>query len=254
MTQEGAIFAVVPEGCTTDDGPSCDDDRGTLFFENRTSTWDQQGLYALSLVHESLLGYSGNGFYGQDTATLGWPGNDLPNVTDALIAGIATKDFYMGGFPLNPWAVNFTSLTHSAPSLMTLLKNQSKIPSLTYGYTAGYYNNNPSIFGSLTLGGYDSNRFVSNNVSFAMGADISTDLLVAIQSIETGSTKLSTGPAFAFIDSAVPTMWLPMEICQAFEQAFNLTWNADAGLYLVSNTLHGKLVDENPSVKFTLGS
>jgi hypothetical protein len=253
MTQEGAIYTVLPEGCTSDDSSTCKDDRGSLYLINRTTTWEQQGLYGLSLIAETPLGYSGNGYYGHDTATLGWPGNDLPSVSSAIIAGIATKDFYMGGLPLNPWSVNFTSLTQTTPSLITLLKNESKIPSLTYGYTAGYYNNNPSVFGSLTLGGYDNNRFVSNNVSFTMGQDISRDLLVGIQSIETGSTKLLSQPIFAFVDSAVPTIWLPLDACQAFEKAFNLTWDTDAGLYLVTDSLHNQLLQDNPSVKFTIG-
>jgi hypothetical protein len=136
---------------------------------------------------------------------------------------------------------------------MTLLKNESKIPSLSYGYTAGYYNNNPSMFGSLTLGGYDKNRFVANNVNFTMGADISRDLLVGIQSIETGSTKLLSDPIYAFIDSAVPTIWLPLDACQAFERAFNLTWDADAELYLVSDSLHTQLQESDPTVKFNIG-
>jgi hypothetical protein len=174
-------------------------------------------------------------------------------VDSAIIAGIATKDFYMGGLPLNPWSINFTSLSQTTPSLIALLKNESKIPSLSYGYTAGYYKNNPSVFGSLTFGGYDKNRFVGNNISFTMDADISRDLLVGIQSIETGSTKLLSEPIFAFIDSAVPTIWLPLDACQAFEKAFNLTWNAHAELYLVTNTLHRQLLKDNPSVKFTIG-
>ncbi|KIW01534.1 uncharacterized protein PV09_07012 [Verruconis gallopava] len=253
MTQEGAIYTVVPEGCTSSDPSNCGDSRGSLFLINRTSTWEQQGLYELSLIAEAPLGYSGNGIYGYDTMTLGWPGDNLPSLNSSIIAGIATKDFYLGGLPLNPWAVNFTSLTQSTPSMMTLLKNQSKIPSLTYGYTAGYYNNNPSISGSLVLGGYDKSRFVENNVSFTMGADISRDLLVSIQSIDTGSTKLLSQPIFAFLDSAIPTIWLPVSVCQAFETAFNLTYDAEAELYLVSDTLHTALQQQNPTVTFTLG-
>jgi hypothetical protein len=158
----------------------------------------------------------------------------------------------MGAFPLNPWPVNFTDLTQRYPSLLTNLKNESAIPSLTWGYTAGMYNHDPKIFGSLTLGGYDASRFTQNSVNFAMGADISRDLLVAIQTITSGSTSLLSTPIFALIDSLVPHIWLPMSACQAFEKAFGLTWNETAQLYIVNDTLHTSLTNSNPTVRFTI--
>jgi hypothetical protein len=161
----------------------------------------------------------------------------------------------MGTWPLNPWAFNFTSLTTSHPSLLTSLKNSSQIPSLSWGYTAGMFNNNPSIFGSLTIGGYDSSRFVQNDVAFTMGADISRDLLVAIQSVtSTASTSpLLSSPIFALIDSLVPHIWLPLDACQAFEKAFNLTWDDTSSLYLVDGDLHQQLLQANPTVTFKIG-
>jgi hypothetical protein len=159
----------------------------------------------------------------------------------------------MGAFPLNPWPVNFTDLNQRYNSLLTNLKNQSSIPSLTWGYTAGMYNHDPKVFGSLTLGGYDASRFTQNNLNFSMGADISRDLLVAVQAITTGSTSLLTTPIFALIDSLVPHIWLPLSACQAFERAFGLTWNETAQLYLVNDTLHTALTNSNPTVRFTIG-
>jgi hypothetical protein len=161
----------------------------------------------------------------------------------------------MGAWPLNPWAINFTSLSTSHPSLLTSLKNSSKIPSLSWGYTAGMFNNNPSIFGSLTLGGYDTSRFVQNSVNFSMGADISRDLLVAIQSVTstTTTTPLLSNPIFALIDSLVPHIWLPLDACQAFEKAFNLTWDDSSSLYLVDGDLHQQLLEKNPTVTFKIG-
>lgn len=250
---QGAVWAVLPDGCTSDDPADCDDKRGGLFLINRTSTWEQQGLYELSLFAEEPLGIAGNGLYGKDAVELGWPGQNMPGLDSAIMAGIATKDFYVGGLPLNPWAVNFTSITQSTPSMMSQLKNQSKIPSLTYGYTAGYYRNVPSTFGSLTLGGYDQSRFVPNDLNFTMGADISYDLTVGIQSIDTGTTNLLSEPIFAFINSAISTIWLPTAVCEAFEQAFGLVWDTDAQLYLVSSDLHTQLQADNPTVRFTIG-
>jgi hypothetical protein len=165
------------------------------------------------------------------------------------------QEFYMGVLPLNPWPVNFTDLTVSHPSLLSSLKNASKIPSLTWGYTAGMVNHNPPIFGSLTLGGYDTSRFTNNYINFPMGPDISRDLLVAIQSVTstTASSPLLSSPIFAFIDAIVPHIWLPLDACKAFETAFGLTWNDTAELYLVNDTLHAKLLDQNPTVTFKIG-
>jgi hypothetical protein len=158
----------------------------------------------------------------------------------------------VGGLPLNPWPANFTTLNQRYNSLLTNLKNQSSIPSLTWGYTAGMYNHDPKVFGSLTLGGYDASRFTENSLNFSMGVDISRDLLVAVQTITTGSTSLLSAPIFALIDSLVPHIWLPLSACQAFERAFGLTWNETAQLYLVNDTLHTALTKSNPTVRFTI--
>jgi hypothetical protein len=203
-----------------------------------------------------MLGYSGNGSYGYETVTLGWPGNNLPSAGKQVIAGITTMSFPFGALGLNPWSINFTELDNSHPSLLSTLKNQSKIPSLTWAYTAGAHNYHPPVFGSLTLGGFDASRFVSNNLNISMNGDISRDLLVAVQSITTnltGSGSLLSNPIYAYIDSLVPHMWLPLDSCAAFETAFNLTWNSTAQLYLVNDTLHQSLLAQNPTVTITIG-
>lgn len=105
------------------------------------------------------------------------------------------------------------------------------------------------------MGGYDTSRFVSNNVSFSFEADISRDLLVKIQSItsDTTSSPLLSSEVYAFIDSLVPHIWLPFHVCVAFEQAFGLVWNATSELYLVTDEMHTNLVEQNANVTFRLG-
>jgi hypothetical protein len=56
-----------------------------------------------------------------------------------------------------------------------------------------------------------------------------------------------------FVDSTVAELYLPIEICQAFEDAFGLQYDEATDLYLVNNTLHQNLLLQNPSVTFTLG-
>jgi Eukaryotic aspartyl protease len=204
-----------------------------------------------------LLGYNGNAYYGFDNITLGLVGAGLPTLSHQLIAGIATPDFWVGSLGLSPLPVNFTTQNEPIPSLLGTLRDEKQIPSTSWAYTAGAHYQDPPVFGSLTFGGYDSTRFVPNNISIAFGADQSRDLVVGLQTItydSFGSTPLLASGIYAFIDSMVPHIWLPIEVCHAFEQAFNLTWNDTAELYLVDDAVHDKLVAQNPTITFTVGS
>ncbi|KAI9872801.1 MAG: hypothetical protein M1830_001180, partial [Pleopsidium flavum] len=249
------LWVVLPQGCIVGDPSNCADLRGQEFFTNKSSTWSDIGLYQLGLIEESLLGYSGNADFGYDTVTLGWQGDGLPTLNHQVIEGFATKDFYVGTIGLTPHAVNLTTFNDPQLSILGALKNESKIPSSSWAYTAGAYYQSPKVFGSLTLGGYDTTRFVPNNLSISFGADLSRDLLVGIQSITTDTSSsplLSTG-IYALIDSLVPHIWLPSEACQAFEQAFGLVWNDNSKLYLVNDDMHNKLIKQNANVTFKLG-
>jgi hypothetical protein len=171
-----------------------------------------------------------------------------------VVAGIATKDFYLGRLGLSPRAFNFTDFTHPQPSLLGSLVAQNLIPSASWGYTAGAYYRLRQPFASLTLGGYDAARFIANNVTFAFGLDTSKSLIVGIQSIitSTGDSLLPDG-IVSVIDSTVPHIWVPQASCQKFETTFNLVRDAATDLYLVNDTLHDTLVARNVSMTFTLG-
>lgn len=49
-------------------------------------------------------------------------------------------------------------------------------------------------------------------------------------------------------------MWLPQQACRAFEAAFGITWDPLHSLYLVNDTLHAALEQQNPSVIFELSN
>jgi len=111
----------------------------------------------------------------------------------------------------------------------------------------------------MVFGGYDSSKFIPNDVSIPMSPDVSRDLVVGLQSIvatySAGSKLLMpSGGIFAFVDSTLPYMWLPVDACQAFESAFGLTWNSTSELYLVNDTLHKSLLAQNPRFTFKIGS
>lgn len=111
------------------------------------------------------------------------------------------------------------------------------------------------VYGQLIFSGYDTSRFKENTVSFTMADDITRDLVVSLQSISysgsTTSTLLSSSIDI-FIDSTDPNIWLPGDACDAFEEAFGLTLDEKSGLYLVNETHHNTLLDQDAQVSFRL--
>ena len=81
---------------------------------------------------------------------------------------------------------------------------------------------------------------------------------MAIPSITYSTSKVQTPllsqGIMALVDSTVPYLWLPQEACQLFETAFGISWDSLNNLYLVNETLHDTLVQENPSVIFNLAN
>ena len=110
-------------------------------------------------------------------------------------------------------------------------------------------------FGSLTLGGYDSSRFIPNNLSIPFAPDFDKDLSVQIDSISLDNGEfLLEFPIIAFLDSTVPSLYLPTSACALFESAFGLIWNETAQLYLANNTQHALLQKQNPNITIKIGS
>lgn len=216
---------------------------------------DATSVYELGI--ETNLGLNSSGAYGFDSVTLGWQGSGGPSYGHTVVATLAAETYYVGMFGVKPIPTNFTGYNDPQQSFMQYLRNSSQIAGQNYGYTAGNQYRLNKVFGSLVLGGYDSARLdMSQALSQTMGSDQSRDLVVVVQSIETNAstTKLSGSSFYAFIDSTVPHLWLPISVCKAFEQAFGLKYDSATSLYLVDATLHTKLKQQNPSVTFTLGA
>ena len=250
-----AIWPILLQGCGIGDPNNCGDLRGNLFFPNTSSTWTNIGFYGLILTEEAGLGYNGNANFGYDNATLGLPGDGLPTLSRQVVEGFAAKDFYIGSLGLSPRAVNISTLNDPQPSFLGALAQQNLTPSTSWAYTAGASYRQPTAFGSLTLGGYDTTRLISNSVTFPFGPDTSRDLVVPIQSItsDASNSRLLSDVIYAYVDFLIPHIWLPLEVCRAFERAFGITYNETAEMYFVNDTLHDRLVSQNPNVTFTLG-
>jgi hypothetical protein len=107
----------------------------------------------------------------------------------------------------------------------------------------------------LIFGGYDTSRFVPNNVHFTLSADVTRDIVVGVQSIlHTGSTttELLPTPIYAFVESTDPNIWLPVESCLLFEKVFGLTWDDSTSMYLLNDTQYSILSNSDPTVTFRL--
>lgn len=124
------------EGCPNGTIVGCEDSRGTTFLMNESLTWIENSKFTLDL-EDNLYSDNPTGYFGFDTITLGWQGSGLPTVDHMVIASIATDDYWLGVFGLNPQPTNFTTYNSPQTSFMSALRNNNSIPSLAYGYTAG---------------------------------------------------------------------------------------------------------------------
>ena len=83
---------------------------------------------------ESYLGITSKGQFGTDTVGLGVDENTGLTSNQNAVAGVLTEPFYIGQVGLK--STNSTNANGTA-SLLSQLKDQKLIPSLSYGYTAG---------------------------------------------------------------------------------------------------------------------
>ena len=127
---------VVGHGCIPSDPSDCPLNRGNLYDNSTSSSSEFKANYQLGV--ELNLGYTdyANGGYGYDKLGTGYPGSGGPTLDHQVIAAIDTKQFYLGMLGLTPRPINFT-WDEQTPSFLSSLRNQSIIPSLSFGYNAG---------------------------------------------------------------------------------------------------------------------
>ncbi|CAO1604417.1 hypothetical protein XANCAGTX0491_007974 [Xanthoria calcicola] len=255
-TQVPESWIVLDVACSTSPA-DCSDIRGGTFAYQDSSSWTTKSFFALGA--EANLGYTNEenrGFYGWELVQLTTPEGANTRVNQSVVAGISTKNFFLGVLGLAARPVVWEDHSDSSPSLITILKEQNYIPNRSYGYTAGAsYNNAP---GSLTIGGYDTSRLKPNDVSFGFSSQTARQLLVSVQAISVTNSKgpeqLLTGGISALIDSTVPHIWLPTAACRAFEDAFGIEYDPISNLYLVNDDQHDAMVKQNAEVTIKLGT
>ncbi|PMD45912.1 acid protease [Hyaloscypha variabilis F] len=253
-----AIWNAPVDHCNVSAGvpADCGSLRGGLFDNSSSTTWRNEQEQFLGL--DADLGYMGEGQYGFDTVGLGFTNTSGPTLTHQIVSAIVSDSFWFGILGLGFQPTNFTGYGDPQPSFADTLYSNGSISSMSWSYTAGAVYRLKSVFGNLIFGGYDASRFTPNDVRFTMTSDNLRDIVVTIRSITatTGqeNTTLMSTPEFAFINSSVPELWLPANVCQQFETAFNLTLDPASGLYLVDNATHDSLLNMNPNITLTLAN
>ena len=232
-----------------------------MFNSNKSSTWKQdqdisQGLSPL-IFSDGKTKDNDTGLYGYDTIALGGPGN--LSLNQEVVVGVENKDVYLGLFGISPNSVELSQTSFQLPDFLTTLNASNKIPSLSWAYTAGNQYRPGPAYGSLTLGGYDTLRFEPNNVSFMLhnlenlGPTVNIGQII----LTTDDTVTDLGTAnesiSAVIDSSIPYITLPLNVCQQFEESFGIVWDDAVQAYLVNDTLHNTLSSQNTSVVFNIG-
>lgn len=92
-------------------------------------------------------------------------------------------------------------------------------------------------------------------MQFQLTTDVTRDIVVGVQLIifsGTSAFALLPTPVYTFIESTDPNIWLPLEPCMLFEQAFGLTWDNNTSKYLINATLYTSNLALNPTVTFRL--
>jgi hypothetical protein len=235
---------------------------------HNSDSWKSIGAFQLGLK-TAFLG--GNGDYGRETLIFDNQRNlEEVKIDSVLMAGINDTNYYNGFIGVGAIPGDFPSVSFP-PLINQLVETTGSIPSHSYGYTAGasYVGTNAGVSGtpaSLTLGGYDVNRFEPHEVTFSIDKDIRLPqarlrgIVATVPSADkapaawgaTSRTLVSMNDSLvATIDSSTPYLWLPGVICDRFAEALGLAWNETFGLYLFKNNEQYLEFQKRDSLSFT---
>lgn len=131
-----AIGGCPPYGPTGCSDTTRSNTRGGIFDSSKSLTYTPQSRF--SLYSEEYLGYNIEGDLGFDDVMLGLQGSGAPQASHSLMAGMQNWNLiWVGILGLNSRPVKFTDTNSPQPSLIQLLNDTGKIPSVSWGYTAG---------------------------------------------------------------------------------------------------------------------
>ncbi|KAL3427348.1 eukaryotic aspartyl protease [Phlyctema vagabunda] len=233
----------------------CASMRGGLFNTTESSSWQTEGFYDFQM--DARLGFSGYGFYGWDAITFGTTGVTLPST---IIASVNTTEYWNGFFGVGIVPGNFTSAVAISP-ISGLVETEGVIPSHSYGYTAGAKYQLKGEPVSLTLGGYDANRFVPHDISFQLNPSQQPQVYLDSISVMSSATSnnwsipvdlsYTSDRIYAIIDSSTPYLWLPPSVCDRFASSLGLVYNNSLNLYTFDGNSSQHDALQNADLTFT---
>jgi hypothetical protein len=254
-------------------------DVGSLGLDmTNTDFYSTAGLYTLPFNTDSLYWWSRglllpssngtlNGAWGVANVGLGTASKQSITLQHQYVAGYYVSDFFLGSLGLSAGAVSATGATR--PSFLGgLAAVTTEVPSVSYGFTAGasYRNGGNGVPGNMVFGGYDKSRLVTGqNVTIPMPSKQNNTLVVGVNSIlyqpdpdvQQGMMSLTDpniGGFSAIIDSTLPYLVLPDDICNKFVERFNLGFDRSTGLYTINSTAHELNKQQNATVSFKLSA
>jgi hypothetical protein len=261
------------DGCAKRRGIMGDGSRG---LDTSSAAYSSAGSYTLPLQgtygwSQSLLLPNLNGtldaVWGLTTVGLGTASKQSVTIDKQYVASYFVKDLFLGSLGLSAGTIGPTGATVSS-FLSGLAAINTTLPSSSYGFTAGasYRNGGKGVLGNLVFGGYDKSRLSNQSVSIPMANKRNNTLLVGINSItyvpdpavQQGSTSLITkvpgGGFTAAIDSTLPYLVLPDDICDNFVKMFNLGYDKATSLYTINSTAHDQNKQQNATVSFKISA
>lgn len=244
----------------------CVSNKGGIFSPLKSSTWQEEGFFDLGVDYQ--LGNTGYAEYGLDNLTFGTTGITIPTAIIGTFngsEGTNTTSYFNGLFGLGITPGNFTNITPLS-AIAALVEQVGAIPSHSYGYTPGASYRFKGVLSSLTLGGYDANRFVPHNITFTLSSSkvpqafINSITVTSPATSSTAATSVSLLSAVdrvtAIIDSSTPFLWLPTTVCERFASALGLSYNATLNLYTFDTNAsqHDILAASNLTFSFSLSN
>jgi hypothetical protein len=281
-TSNGEVFVPELQGCISSSTPSlCAESRGVGEFqdtqslgfqENASSTWEQIGIYEF-VTGGDLFQTTETGLYGLDDVVIGEHNTSVQHTT---VAGVVTRDFWLGSLGLANVHSEFPIRDESLPSLLDKMKEGNLMSSVSFSLAVGAAYSEyqcatlqdladariaETAPGSLIIGGYDQGLYQDPGVEIQVTANKTRSLVAHVRSIVASNTLNGTlSAAFDLpslpmaIDSGVSQLWLPPQVCENLAGALGLTFDNLTGLYLVNNTARTRLLELSPEFTFTVAA
>jgi hypothetical protein len=101
------------------------------FQTKQSSTWREIGIYQVAAREE--LAYNASGLYGLDSLGLMIANSGGPTLQNQVVAGVVNSRIWVGRLGMDVKPSNFSEFENPQRSLITTLREENYIPSLSRG-------------------------------------------------------------------------------------------------------------------------